>query len=398
MATVLFGWELGHGLSYAQNLLRVAQALVTHGHQPIFALQKVADCGPLFEGANFPIVQAPLPPPYKGTQDRRFLAASFGDVLVAGGYNSVDELLPLVNAWQKLVDLARPALVVTDFCPTLCLTVFGELPVVQFGSWFGLPPAHSPVFPRLLAGQTPLLPQERLLAILQEVQRVRGKLIPTSVTSFLATAGRFPALAPELDGYGPLRHEPVWDPLEALPAPVPQPDKPSFFAYLSAEYPRVEEVLTGLALTGVPGSVYLRGSNTEQRQRLRLQGLSVFDRPAALPKVLAEHAVLIHHGGVGAGQSALAVGRPQLVLPQHLEQAVNAQNLHRLGIAAYTVEPPTPEAAGRLLQQVLAQPRLAEQAQAASRTLHSRPRRELLPALVSCCLQLLHRIKALRDQ
>ena len=54
-----------------------------------------------------------------------FLAASFADVLAVHGFATADELHPMVQGWQGLLDLARPALVVCDHSPTLCLAALG---------------------------------------------------------------------------------------------------------------------------------------------------------------------------------------------------------------------------------------------------------------------------------
>jgi UDP:flavonoid glycosyltransferase YjiC (YdhE family) len=44
--------------------------------------------------------------------------------------------------------------------------------------------------------------------------------------------------------------------------------------------------------------------------------------------------VIIHHGGLGTTETAMALGRPQILVPRHGEQYMNAHNLGRLGIAA----------------------------------------------------------------
>jgi len=41
---------------------------------------------------------------------------------------------------------------------------------------------------------------------------------------------------------------------------------------------------------------------------------------------------VLHHGGAGVTQAALAVGRPQVILPQYLEQELTGQALERLGV------------------------------------------------------------------
>lgn len=99
------------------------------------------------------------------------------------------------------------------------------------------------------------------------------------------------------------------------------------------------------------GAAFLRDSLTVAA---RLQSRAVVltgsaDVRAQLPEILpnsvlaleyAPHAALfphacaiIHHGGVGTSQEALASGKPQLVVPHGFDQPDNAARLARLGVA-----------------------------------------------------------------
>src|SRR5262249_17702957 len=272
VGTVLRAWELGDGLSHASRLRAVARELAAAGHQPVFAVQNLPDTWPVLGGEPFAVLQAPVWPARRWRGARPFVAASFADVLALRGFDHPDHLLPLVQAWQTLLDLVRPQLLVVDYSPTLCLAAQGTLPRVLIGGWFEMPPGGGVAFPELPPGPEPVLPQEQVLAVVQEVQRRRGRPVPPTLPALLA-GDRFVCVLPELDFYRAVRREPCWDPLHPLPAPAPADPEPGFFAYLSAEYPAVEAVLTGLALTGHPGTVYLRGAPETVKETLRLQGL-----------------------------------------------------------------------------------------------------------------------------
>jgi hypothetical protein len=386
VATVLLGWELGGGLAHAQRLHKVGLALAARGHQPVFALQNLAETWALFRDAPFPVLQAPYWHRRLWRGDQPFQAGTYADVLAVQGFGTVDDLAAMVQGWQQLLDLVAPRLVVCDHSPTLCLAAYGALPVVTLGSWFGMPPVGEAVFPPLVPGVPPVVPPGQLLAIVQEVQRRRRRPVPVSLPAVLA-GDRFLTVLPELDGYQAYRRETHWGPLDTLPAPLPAPPGPGFFAYLTAENTLVEGILTALALTGCPGKAYLRSAPAALQERLRRQGLTILDRPAPLGEMLAQVAVIVHHGGVGTAQTALAAGRPQLLLPQHLEQRTNAQTLHRLGVAAFLMSEASPESAARALQQVLLDRRFADQAAACARAIQSRPRRDALTAIVECCVR-----------
>jgi hypothetical protein len=384
LANVLLGWELGEGLSHAQTLLEVARGLRRHGHSPTLALQNLQEPWPLLAREGFGVLQAPFFHQRRRFAEPAFLAASFADVLAVRGYDRVDSLQPIVEGWQQAIDLVRPALIVTDYAPTLCLAAHGVVPVVQIGSWFGLPPINGPWFPALVADAAPVVPQQEVLDVIQEVQRRRGRQQLQCLTELLA-GPRFPTLLPEIDPYRASRNEEHWDPLEPRPDPAPTPDTPAFFAYLTAECAHTEAILTALALTGTPGTVYVRSLTPELGNRLRLQGLTVLDRPAALAEALKSASVLVHHGGGASAQLALAVGRPQLVFPQHLEQTANGMSLQNLGVAIALPTDAAPQAIARALARLGAGP-IVDRAREWSRILANRPRRPALEAILKSCL------------
>src|SRR5262245_16937485 len=197
VATVLLAWELGDGLSHVWPLRVVARGLAAEGHQPVFAVRNLADTGPLFADEPFPVLQAPVWHPRRWRPSRPFVAASFADVLAINGYDHADNLLPRVLAWQRLLDLVRPRLVVSEYSPTLCLAAHGTLPQVLIGSWFPLPPSDGASFPPLTPGQEPVLPQEQVLAVVQEVQRRRGRC-PLPTLPALLGGDRFVWVLPEM--------------------------------------------------------------------------------------------------------------------------------------------------------------------------------------------------------
>lgn len=327
----------------------------------------------------------PLSQPRSRAGEPTFLAATFADVLALRGYDHIDRLQPLVLAWQQLVDLTRPALIVSDYAPSLCLAAHETLPIVHVGSWFEMPAFEGPWFPALVKDRAPVVSQEHVLEVIQRLRERQGRARLKDLTSLLA-GDRFVTLFPELDPYQAFRRESVWDPLEPLPAPAPLPRENRFFAYLTADCAQAEPILTALALTGCPGTVYLRNLGHELAARLRLQGLTVLEVPAPLATVLVDTSVLIHHGGVGTTQTALAMGRPQLVFPQHLEQTVNGLHLQKMGVGLSLAPDSSAAVITQSFRKLLTDASVAERTSKWARTFEERPRRPALPAIVDCCL------------
>jgi hypothetical protein len=347
---------------------------------------------PVLRGQPVPVLQAPYfhQPPWRG--ERPFLAASYADILAVRGFDAVEHLLPLAQAWQRLIEQVRPALLIGDYSPTLCLAAYQTLPVLTLGNGFIMPPVEGTTFPSLVPGQAPVLPEDRVLAVVREVQRRRQRPAPDTLPGLLAAAERFVTVLPELDPYQAARREPLLGPLDPpLPAPLPRPERPGFFAYLSAEAPEAEAVLVGLAGAGLPGRAYLRGAAPEQRERLRRHGLAVADTPPALDEAFRAAAVVVHHASAGTAQVALAAGRPQLLFPQHLEHILYAQLLQRLGVAQYLLGRFDAADVAQALHQLATDPGFTERAQETAQGVFARGPWDPLPRIVERCLALLNR-------
>ena len=102
------------------------------------------------------------------------------------------------------------------------------------------------------------------------------------------------------------------------------------YAYLAADAPETPRLAHALALSGVPAEAFVRGAGPAERRELARRGVTVHDRPPPLADRLASRAVLLHHGGQGAAQVALGLGRPQLLAPRYGDQRLTAERLERL--------------------------------------------------------------------
>ena len=112
----------------------------------------------------------------------------------------------------------HPVLVLRNIVEPMALLRDESFPVLQAPFWHHRPPpADMPAFPPLLNNVQPLVPQERILDVVQAVQRQRGRPAPETLPGLLVTAGRFIRTLPELDPYNPMRREPLVGPIGPLP-------------------------------------------------------------------------------------------------------------------------------------------------------------------------------------
>jgi hypothetical protein len=389
--TVLLGWELGAGLGHIRPLLHLARALAARGFRPVLAVKAPGDAKAQLRDCSFPVLQAPVPQPHPELASRPVIAASYADILALHGYGDVAMLSSMVQAWQGLIDQVKPDLVVCDHCPTLCLTAYGVLPTVIVGNGFFVPPADQASFPLLLPGQRLLVPEGQLLATIWEVQRRRQLPAPETLPGLLGRAERFVTVLPEMDPYQARRTQPAVGPLEPLPSPGELPPRGTFFAYLHAAAPHFEEVLAGLSGAGFLGKAYVLGITPAQRERFRRPQLEILEALPSLTDVLPHAAVVVHQGSAGLGQHALAVGRPQLLYPVHLEHVLNSQMLHRLGVGHYMTGQVSEIAVAGDLRLLMADRAMAQRALSVANAIHSSGPWDPLPRIVDRCVALLQR-------
>ena len=226
-----------------------------------------------------------------------------------------------------------PDLIVADYAPTALLAARGRIPAVVIGDWFTLPPNALETFPHLRPSG-PRIPERTLLDVVHEAMRRRGAQAPRALPGILDCAAPFIITLPELDPYANLRRHRAVGPLLPLPAPLEQTvPEVDYFAYLSLGFRPTERILETLVGMRIQGSVYLRDASARQRDDWRGRGLIIHDAPQDMRAMAARSAVIIHHGGLGTIETVFALGRPQMLVPRHLEQGVNAQMVGQLRLA-----------------------------------------------------------------
>lgn len=118
---------------------------------------------------------------------------------------------------------------------------------------------------------------------------------------------------PELDYYRFWRVHPEYVGIHIAPLPTGKRPVPgSAWAYLNTSYPQYDLV------------------NRTLKPELEFKPLQ---------EAFVDRSLVIHHGGLTTAIACLLAGIPQLVLPRHLEQELNARALLRLGVAQMSLAP-----------------------------------------------------------
>ncbi|MCX5794002.1 MAG: hypothetical protein NTY77_00720 [Elusimicrobia bacterium] len=389
MKTVLLTWELGAGFGHVGPLLSVARELRRHGHRPVFALRDVVGPRALLEDEDIPVLQAPRWTKGAVVRGRPFRPSSYSDILAALGFSGAADLAALVRSWDALIGLVKPDLIVADHSPTVCLAAYGAIPVAVVGNGFTVPPADQASFPPLYCDAPPLMSEARLLENVHAVQRRRGRPAPPTLPALFDAPLRAVGTLPELDPYRKTRREPVLGPMEKMPSHAPLPLDGRLFAYLGEEHPALETIVELLAERKAPVEAYLRGEVGSLRRLLTARGARVHESPPALCEVVPRAAAVVSHAGSTTAHAAMIGGRPQVLLPTHVEADLTAKALESLGVGVRLQRDAKKDEIAKAIDRASSGGALAQSAMALAVKLALRPPLDALAAATNACLQLL---------
>jgi hypothetical protein len=345
---ILLGWDLGDGLGHVRRLIAAARALRSEGWSPILALRNIHRLPEETKAVAEAVVLSPQPRVLTRPGEA-FSAASFADIVAVSGFADPAAMRPVLAVWDGLMALARPVAAIADFSPSLALACRGRVPLVAIGDGFVLPPVELPRFPVLRENARPFAPDGRVEEVVAALLRERAAPPLDTLPALVGGDAQIVCTFPALDIYGAHRHQAALGPFEPPPPAAPLP-APSIFAYLAADYVPTATMLDVLAQVKLPVACYVRDLDAARRERLASAGVRVHDRPPPLGEALSRASAIIHHGGIGTTEAALAMGRPQLLMPRHLEQYCTARRLAEIGAGiALPYRSPAPEMRGAII-------------------------------------------------
>jgi UDP:flavonoid glycosyltransferase YjiC (YdhE family) len=297
---ILLGWELGAGQGHIQRLVSLAQGLELQGHTPVFALKSYD-----LQGRDFPWSMHPSPPlPFSGRED----SYSYTDLLAAFGFDQPLLLSAHLQAWQDLLQTIAPALVIADHAPGLVLAAHNRVPTVVVGSYFAVPPPVD-LFPLFRFPASPEV-DERQAKVYETVSQLVSLRSPLG--QVLNGDRSFISGIPEIDCYRAWRINPQYVGIHNAPIPRSFPTEHSVWSYLSQDYPL---------------------------KSLVIQTLNAAQDFIPLETALVNQSLVVHHGGLTTTVGCLLAGVPQVILPRHLEQELNAFSLMSLEVGQMQIAP-----------------------------------------------------------
>jgi hypothetical protein len=322
---VLLATEFVRGGATLVRVLPLAEALGQRGHDVALAVPGGAESG--FETFDAPRWAVPPPP--------GFVAVSYADVLMHGGYATPDSLRGLMSGWRDVLVRARPDLLVVDFAPTAMLAArVAGVAMAAVGDGFSLPPMVVPMpsmRPWAEVGCDTLSSIEgRVLAVVNaRLVAMQARALGSLCELFLEVP-RFLCTFPELDHY-PGRADGVWYGeifgLSGGSDPVwPGGDGERLYVELDPRHPglpRVARALDGLGLRAL-----LRGAGLAHALAGRLVGVTAGSSRAML---LAGCDIVVCQSQEVVAPALLA-GKPVLMLPVFVEQMMILHRVAQQGL------------------------------------------------------------------
>ncbi len=339
MARILLGCELGNGYGHLTRLLPLALALRERGHEPVFAINDLTKAEAVLGTHGLAMLPCPQ---WRNRVDGLPPMRNFTDILLRFGFVEPTGLRGLARAWMHLVTLLQPALLVLDHSPVaLFATRNSGVPRVRFGDGFCCPPLQTPMPPfewwqaRSEAFDT--IGERNALHVGNLASAELGLPAADSVAQLLRADDEFLCTFAELDHYGARDGGhyvgPVLDPGQASGPAMPWPtgDGPCAFVYLRPVYPHLESLLAALQAGGWRAVLHVPGLPSARAKALSSERLQF--SPTALPmaEVRQRCDAAITHGGYGTTHALLLAGKPQLLLPRQMEQAMLGRRLQALG-------------------------------------------------------------------
>ncbi len=334
MKKILFVSELGGGLGHVAPLKAVADQVLAHPsaaeqYECIFSVKDPIGTHQAFANAGFPILPAPVSTPSQTALTR---TSSYSEILEQIGYLKKERLTSILSAWDDMLSLLKPDLIVADHSPSLCLAARGRIPVALIGSAHTMPPVNMPRYPSLRADVAPAHYQDAMLRNINLVLTERSQPMLSKLPELLNTEMRFVFSLPQADPYAGLRKETLLGTYNEGLQRTDLPAEPHLFLYAGAVPEYMDPLIQAVCQTKAKISAYLGNTNTAAAQFLKLRGGHIYSKPPELSEILSTVTAVMSHGGAGLTQASMIVGRPQIILPIHFESEATAGRLEILGV------------------------------------------------------------------
>jgi UDP:flavonoid glycosyltransferase YjiC (YdhE family) len=347
-ARILFAWELGANLGHIVAMLGVARRLRERGHRVVFALRDLSNAVLLArEGFAF----FPAPPPPRAARPASY--ASYAAMLAGEAFPSLNATLAGALAWRSILTATRADLLIADHAPLALLAARGrKLRVAAFGVPFTVPTLHRPL-PRFRASDGDARKEEDVL--LRRLNKAAAALRAPPLER-LADLYRVDATmvraVPETDCFAPRPQadyvvpQPA-DAGEAVPA-WPTANGQKVLVYLRAG-PWIGPVCDALAEQEATAIAQIANIDADAAAALGRPGLTVTRELCKFSELIRQSDAVICHANHNTVVGALLAGKPLVMMPNQVEQALTAARVAAIGAGGVPSGAPSAAAVARCL-------------------------------------------------
>jgi UDP:flavonoid glycosyltransferase YjiC (YdhE family) len=399
MRPVLLSYEFGAGLGHLNRLIAVARRLPEE-RPLVFAIPDLGLGVPVLQrafGERANIVQGvtwvPLPRP----DLRNVPTHTFADVIRLFGFHESDRLTAAVDRATHLLGEISPAMIVSDFAPTLRMASLGLMPTVVVGNGYTVPPGGRPL--PSMRSWTPEVPRQsrvheaELISVVNKVQGSGERPKVDAFSDLFQGEDTFVCTIAEFDPYKAFRQTaPLWPfNIPAIPSGPPREQRsgPPIFCYFQAGHPALDPLLSVLSARAERSEIYVQGVTPQALANRCRPVVGIYTKPADFARVLPQSSLLVHHGGLGTAYAGLMAGIPQVVLPLNLEHLITSSGLVEFGSGvAQSVKGALSQAqVADLVRRGLTDKGLAANALRAARKLHDRQDPRSVEQVAAACLR-----------
>jgi UDP:flavonoid glycosyltransferase YjiC (YdhE family) len=337
MARVLIAWELGEAFGHLARCLQLAEGLRKRGHTVAMALKDLRLPAGKGSPPGLTVLPAPLTPQLRPSPQHP--PVNYADVLRHCGFADAQDVAARLRAWQGIVSLARPEVLVADHAPTALLAAhLAGTPHMAIGNGFAIPPNVTPwpsIRPWEAIPDSALLEAEqRLDQVTEAAQKTLGRSAPVRMRELFGTHDPLDTFA-ELDHYGERPDGCYVGPIVSVPDArrVSWQDRgdQKVLAYLRPEVPGFRMILQALARLDAEVICVAPGLSPDIARRLATRRLRIALAPVDLQPLLDETDLAIGYGNTGFSTQALLAGVPLLMRPRYVEQGLLARRIEAMG-------------------------------------------------------------------
>jgi hypothetical protein len=343
--TILCTWEMGSDLGHISRLGAITRALEDKGYNVVLALKDLSRAYPFFKDTQAKLLQAPT---WLLKLNMQRPVACQADVLLLSGYVDAEALLMLSKAWQSIVDLVQPDVVVFDYAPTALLALRDDnRGKVIVGTGFAEPvPGHPIADWRHYDTNDDLVAKQEQVALhpINIVLKQLNKKPLQQLSELWQVDKVILNEFHQFDPYHGLRTNAIYCNHQTVATAsfptveFPDTGRKKIIAYLKPAHAKFELLLQALAFSDADVFVVCPRAPEQMLKRYESEHLRYSTGLVNLVQGLEQADLFLGHGNAGSVKEALIAETPNIVVPLHQEQLLIGLKLQQFGAGQLVVD------------------------------------------------------------